>query len=78
MEGPVSMMARVEEVLPIHVGDHLLEHGSLQHLAQDGEDGHRPVVFWIKFTTFSFIQGYNFCKFPLGWKFVVLQGVVGK
>ena len=49
------MVIGVEEVVEVHVVDQLQEHGSLQHLTQDGQDGNRSVVLWFKLTTFSFI-----------------------
>ena len=64
------MMDRIEEVVVVHVHHQLLEHGSLQHLAQDWHDGHRPVVFRLQFACFSSIQRHNLGNLPLGRKFV--------
>ena len=60
----------VEKVFGVHEGDHLLEHGPLQHLAQYGEDGNSSVILWFKFTDLSFVERDNFGYFPLSWKLV--------
>ena len=70
MEGSVGMMVRIEEVVVVHEGNQLLEHGSLQHLAQDGEDGHRSVVLGVQLTTFPFVKRHNLGNLPLSWKLV--------
>ena len=64
------MVVGVEQVFGVHVADHLLEHGSLQHLTQDWQDSYRPVVLWIKLASFPFIEWYNFGNLPLSLKFV--------
>ena len=70
------MVARIEKVLTIHIVDQLLEHGSLQHLAQDREDCYRPVIFRFKFTALTFVQWDNLSNLPLCWKLVALDGQV--
>ena len=67
------MMVGIEKVVIVHEGNQLLEHGSLQHLAQDGEDGHRSVVLGVQLATFPFIEWHNFGNLPLCWKLVGLK-----
>ena len=64
------MVIWVEKVVGVHEGDHLLEHGPLQHLAQYGEDGNWSVVFGIKFAAFTFVERNNFGYFLLSWKLI--------
>ena len=64
------MMTWVVQVVVIHVGDQLLEHGPLQDLAQDGQYGNRSIVLGIQLATLSFIQRDNFGYLPFGWKLV--------
>ena len=49
------MVIWIVKPVGVHVVDHLLEHGSLQHLTQDGQDGHWSVIFGLKFTALSFV-----------------------
>ena len=67
------MMVRVKEVILVHVVDHLLEHGPFQHLAEDGEDCNRPIIFCFKLAPFTFVYWDNFCYFPLSWELVLLD-----
>ena len=68
------MMTRVEQIVAIHVLEHLLEHGSLQDLAEDGQDGHRPVVLCVKFSPLSLVQWHYLSNFPLGGELLILNG----
>ena len=43
-------MIKVVEVVSVHVVDQLLEHDSLQHLAQDGQDAYWSVVLGVQLT----------------------------
>ena len=70
------MVARVEELVAIHVVDHLLVHGPLQDLAEYGQDSNRSVVFGIKLASFSFEQWHHLGYFPFGWKLLVLDSEV--
>ena len=57
------MMAGVEELVTIHVADHLLVHGPLQHLAEYGQDSNRSVDLGIKLA-FAFVQWHHLGYFP--------------
>ena len=64
------MMIRIEKVVVIHKRDQLLVHGSLQDLAQDGEDGYRSIVLGVQLATFPLVKWHNFGNLPFCWKFV--------
>ena len=69
-------MARVVEVIGIHVADQLLEHEPLQDLTQYGQDCYWPVTFGIKFASLTFVQRNNLGNFPFRWKLFGLDGQV--
>ena len=58
------MVAGVEELVAIHVVDHLLVHGPLQDLAEYGQDSNRSVVLGIKLAPFPFVQWHHLGYFP--------------
>ena len=46
------MVAGVEELVTIHVADHLLVNGPLQHLTEDGQDSNWTIVLWAEWVLF--------------------------
>ena len=68
---PVGMVAGVEELL--HVADHLLVHGPLQYLTEDGQDSNWSVVLSIKFASFPFVKWHHLGFFSFSWKLLVLD-----
>ena len=70
------MVARDEELVAVHVTDHLLEHGPLQDLAEDGQYSHWPVALGIKFASFSFEERDYLGNLSLSRKLSALYGKV--
>ena len=53
---------------------HLLVDDLLQHLAEGGQDGYRPIVLRFQLAQF-FVKGYQLGIFPLGWEFLSRQQI---
>ena len=70
------MMTGVEKVIPIHKGNNLQEDGPFQYLAQNWQDGNRPVDFRVDFSSLTFVQWDNFSNFSFVWKLVRPNGQV--
>ena len=67
------MKTWIEQLVPIHKVEHLLEHGPLQDLAEDGQDGNRSVILGVEFTPFPLVEWHHLCNLPLGGKLLVLD-----
>ena len=67
------MVTGVEQLVVIHVTEHLLEHGPLQDLTEDGQDSNWSVVLSIKFASFPFVKWHHLGYFPSSWKLSVLD-----
>ena len=64
------MMIWIEKYLGVHVADQLDEHGCVQLLTQNGDDGN---CFLVPVYYNYFIKTNNRCYFPYGGKFVSLH-----
>ena len=67
------MVAGVEQLIAIHVAEHLLEHGPLQHLAEDRQYCNWSIVLGVEFASFSLIEWHHLGNFSLGWELPALN-----